>query len=713
LLQGFKKLYPDGQLILREILNWTNGHPFLTQKICNDLAINPISVDNVKDQVRERVIRLFLSPEIHNEPNLSNVNNRILKNSAHNSEMLSTYQRILAGEMVKSNYRSLPEIYLRLSGLVVSRNTYLETDNLIYKTYFNEEWLTNAFRLIDRPFAEAMQRWSNHGKSVDTALRGSALDEYADWAGQRNDLSPLEHEFLEFSWKIQQKENKLSRKRLIWVITSLLFLVAVALAFGGMALYQKNMANRAQQSADEAKVNAEIAERAAKNLQKQAEAASDTALYQKNLATLQKLEAEKKTIEAEKEREKKADALAKLKSEQENKQNAILALNRQVVIAGIAMAERDTLAAIIDIQPFITRAKDILPQNPTIALRLAEHAFRLKDIDSTRALLYRILADPKNWFYCEGFVLPERKAGYHARFSDNGRFIASLADGPVVVIHDAARGNLLNKYTVPFEAASASQVLAWKFSPDSAIIMVVAANKKVRLVDVTKGDVLKTLRGQQDAISAASFSMNGKLLATGYNNGKIKIWDVESPALLDTMNCAHPVRNVNFSQNGEKLIVTAEHSPVTIWDIRTKHPLSEFKTDRTKSATCAIFSPNERLIAISYDITGVAPFSYVEVWDAFSHKLLYILKGHTNFVRSVAFSSDGTKLVTASLDFTARIWNLQTLRDQKSIVDAYRNGLPFEEVRDIIEKFLRSGGVASFSEEQRKLYSIGQHSNLP
>jgi WD40 repeat protein len=159
--------------------------------------------------------------------------------------------------------------------------------------------------------------------------------------------------------------------------------------------------------------------------------------------------------------------------------------------------------------------------------------------------------------------------------------------------------------------------------------------------------------------------------------------------------------------------VTAEHSPVTIWDIRTKHPLSEFKTDRTKSATCAIFSPNERLIAISYDITGVAPFSYVEVWDAFSHKLLYILKGHTNFVRSVAFSSDGTKLVTASLDFTARIWNLQTLRDQKSIVDAYRNGLPFEEVRDIIEKFLRSGGVASFSEEQRKLYSIGQHSNLP
>ena len=41
-------------------------------------------------------------------------------------------------------------------------------------------------------------------------------------------------------------------------------------------------------------------------------------------------------------------------------------------------------------------------------------------------------------------------------------------------------------------------------------------------------------------------------------------------------------------------------------------------------------------------------------------KLLKILKGHTDEVRSVAFSKDGTKIVSGSWDRTIRVWNVDT-----------------------------------------------------
>jgi WD40 repeat protein len=46
-----------------------------------------------------------------------------------------------------------------------------------------------------------------------------------------------------------------------------------------------------------------------------------------------------------------------------------------------------------------------------------------------------------------------------------------------------------------------------------------------------------------------------------------------------------------------------------------------------------------------------------KVWDAKSGGEVLTLKGHTNVVRSAAFSLDGTRVVTASDDQTAKVWD--------------------------------------------------------
>jgi WD40 repeat protein len=51
----------------------------------------------------------------------------------------------------------------------------------------------------------------------------------------------------------------------------------------------------------------------------------------------------------------------------------------------------------------------------------------------------------------------------------------------------------------------------------------------------------------------------------------------------------------------------------------------------------------------------------VRLWDVARERELKKLRGHTGIVFSVAFSPDGTRLVSGSGDATARVWNIPPL----------------------------------------------------
>jgi dipeptidyl aminopeptidase/acylaminoacyl peptidase len=71
----------------------------------------------------------------------------------------------------------------------------------------------------------------------------------------------------------------------------------------------------------------------------------------------------------------------------------------------------------------------------------------------------------------------------------------------------------------------------------------------------------------------------------------------------------------------------------------------------------AAFSPDgSRIVTASYDSTA-------RIWDAASAKEIAVLRGHENAVTSAAFSPDGSRIVTASWDRTARIWDAASARE--------------------------------------------------
>jgi dipeptidyl aminopeptidase/acylaminoacyl peptidase len=81
----------------------------------------------------------------------------------------------------------------------------------------------------------------------------------------------------------------------------------------------------------------------------------------------------------------------------------------------------------------------------------------------------------------------------------------------------------------------------------------------------------------------------------------------------------------------------------------------------------ASFSPDgKRIVTASYDQTA-------RVWDAETGKEIALLKAHTNWVQSASFSPDGTRIVTASFDQTARVWDAESGKEI-ALLKAHDNG---------------------------------------
>jgi len=69
--------------------------------------------------------------------------------------------------------------------------------------------------------------------------------------------------------------------------------------------------------------------------------------------------------------------------------------------------------------------------------------------------------------------------------------------------------------------------------------------------------------------------------------------------------------------------------------------------------SAALSGDGRRLLTASRDQTA-------RIWDVESHKEIAVLEGHEGFVRSAAFSGDARRVVTASFDQTARIWDAES-----------------------------------------------------
>ena len=212
LTSGLQGQAEQPETVLREILRWTGGQPFLTQRLCQlvvdskeviEAGNESVAIDGL---VESRLIDNWEAQD--NQEHLKTIRKRLLDDEQNAGYLLELYRQIRQAEEILANNQP-EERELQLSGLIVKRDSKLRVYNPIYRVVFDGAWIGAELRKL-RPYAESFRAWIGSGK-VDNSrlLRGGALTEAEEWASEKTTLSAEDREFLAAS-RAQQREEEIA-----------------------------------------------------------------------------------------------------------------------------------------------------------------------------------------------------------------------------------------------------------------------------------------------------------------------------------------------------------------------------------------------------------------------------------------------------------------------------------------------------------------------
>ncbi|KAG8764123.1 hypothetical protein FRC12_008254 [Ceratobasidium sp. 428] len=204
-------------------------------------------------------------------------------------------------------------------------------------------------------------------------------------------------------------------------------------------------------------------------------------------------------------------------------------------------------------------------------------------------------------------------------------------------------------------------ISALAFTPSSSGIALRLQKCFTRLLNVTEGAEqgwTPCLRSTwiSSRTRSTAYSPDGRRIASGSKDGKVRIWDAETgDATLDPlMGHSNEVNSVAFSPDGRWIASGSDDQTIRLWDAETGKARGEPLQGHTDWVLSVAFSPSSGQIAsCSSDET-------VRIWDVKTSESIFVLRGHSGRVWSVAFSPDGRRVVSGSRDHTLRIWDVKT-----------------------------------------------------
>ncbi|MGK7919967.1 MAG: tetratricopeptide repeat protein, partial [Trichodesmium sp.] len=144
LAEGLLEKVERRQEVLKEIIYWTGGQPFLTQKLCQLVATSStkISTGSEKQEVEKLVMSHIIENwEYKDEPeHLQTIRNRLINSKYSTYKLLRLYQEILQRGKINAKNNPL-QTELQLAGIVRKEEKELKVYNPIYAQVFNQNWI--------------------------------------------------------------------------------------------------------------------------------------------------------------------------------------------------------------------------------------------------------------------------------------------------------------------------------------------------------------------------------------------------------------------------------------------------------------------------------------------------------------------------------------------------------------------------------------------
>ena len=275
-----------------------------------------------------------------------------------------------------------------------------------------------------------------------------------------------------------------------------------------------------------------------------------------------------------------------------------------------------------------------------------------------------------------GEPLRHQSAVKNASFSPDGTRFLTVSDDAAWVWDTASKNPLL----MPLRHDA--MVLSASFSPDGNRIMTTGNDNTACVWDVATGALLGTPLRHADQVTSASFNPNGMQILTASADQTVRVWNTPTAATSsEPRRYEDHIVGTSFGRKNAKIITRAtqlefrdESRYYQVWDANTGTALGK-PLKHGAYLTSADFSPNDKHVVTtcgaSYRNNERVPrndaYKFARVWDFATGETIGQPMEHHFPIRSVSFSSDGSRIVTGVGNHYidkphgfAQIWNANT-----------------------------------------------------
>jgi WD40 repeat protein len=239
-----------------------------------------------------------------------------------------------------------------------------------------------------------------------------------------------------------------------------------------------------------------------------------------------------------------------------------------------------------------------------------------------------------------------------ASFSPDGRWVVTASRDETAQVRDALTGQPVGQLIKCNTA---------RFSPDGKQVVTVLQNA-VQVWDAQTGQPMGPLLKAGGFVTSpsVSFSPDSKSLLVVYGMSVsdtarsfgpriAQVWNAQTGQPIGPpMKQNENISSANFSPNGKYVVTASEDKTAQVWDARTGRPVGHpMEHDHRIVSVC--FSPDSRWVATGSETQAV------RFWDAETGQPVTQPMEDINWVESRNFSPDGKWMVLVSRG-TARLW---------------------------------------------------------